>query len=88
MHLLVTFTTSAQSWWSGFADGQEIADGGFAGELGSSRNLYTYTGSSTTLSASSNHLVDSNSSLTDTMLDIVTEQASDPNFRTNMLSWD
>ena len=81
------FTTSAQSWWSGSADGQEIAEGGFAGELGNSRNLYTYTGSSSTLSASSNHLIDSNSSLTDTMLDIVTEQAGDPNFRANMLSW-
>ena len=81
------FTTSAESWWSGFADGQEIGDGGFAGELGTTRNLYTYTGTDSTLSNSSNDLQDSNSALTDAMMNIVAEQTADPNFRTNMLSW-
>ena len=81
------FTTSAESWWTGSSDGQEIAAGGFAGELDTTRNLYTYTGTDSTLSNSSNSLTDSNTALTDTMLSIVTEQAGDPNFRTNMLSW-
>ncbi|MGI9227272.1 MAG: VWA domain-containing protein, partial [Gammaproteobacteria bacterium] len=77
------FSSSAQSWWTGSVDGQEIAEGGFAGELSSSRKLYTNTGTNSTLSNASNKLQDSNSSLTNAMLNIVTEQAGDPNFRTN-----
>ena len=81
------FTTGSQSWWSGSTDGQEIRLGGFAGELDTTRNLYTYTGSDSTLSNSSNHLKDSNSSLTNTMLDIISEQAGNSSFRSDMLSW-
>jgi len=81
------FANGAQSWWSGFDDGQAIAEGGFAGELGSSRNLYTYTGTESNLSNSVNHLVETNQALTNDMLDIVNEQASDNEFRPNLLDW-
>lgn len=81
------FTSTSESWWTGSVDGQEIAEGGFAGELGTSRDLYTYTGTSSTLSNSSNLLKDSNSSLTNAMLDIVTEETANPGFRANLISW-
>lgn len=81
------FTSGARSWWSDVTDGADINEGGFAGEVGTSRNIYTYTGTNTTLSNSSNHLKDSNSALTDDMLNIVSEQALDPNYRANLLSW-
>ena len=81
------FKAGARSWWSSSDDGQDITKGGFAGELGTSRNLYTYTGSTSTLSNTSNHLKESNTSLTNAMLNIVSEQAGDPNFRSDMLSW-
>ncbi len=81
------FATGAESWWTGSSDGQEISVGGFAGELDTTRNVYTYTGTNSTLSDSSNHLKDSNTALTDTMLDIVAEQTANSSFRSTMLSW-
>ena len=81
------FTSSAKSWWSDVTDGEDIREGGFAGEIGTSRNLYTYTGSNSALTHSSNSLINSNASLTDGMLNIVTEQAADSNYRANLLSW-
>ena len=81
------FTSGARSWWSDVTDGADINEGGFAGEVGTSRNIYTFTGTNTLLSDSSNHIKDSNSALTDGMLNIVSEQALDPNYRANLLSW-
>jgi type IV pilus assembly protein PilY1 len=81
------FSSSAQSWWSTTTDGQDIARGGFAGVLASNRKLYTNTGSHSVLSNASNKLQDGNSSLTNAMLNIVSEQAADSNFRSDLLSW-
>ena len=81
------FATGAESWWSGITDGNDIGLGGMAGELGTSRDLYTYTGTQSNLTNTSNAMLDSNTALTDTMLNIVVEQAADPTFRAKLLSW-
>ncbi len=45
------FADSAQSFWSATPDGNTVVEGGAAGELTVSRNLYTYTGANSAIGA-------------------------------------
>ncbi|MGD8938325.1 MAG: PilC/PilY family type IV pilus protein [Gammaproteobacteria bacterium] len=79
------FKSTAKSFWSDAVDGNHVAEGGAAGELVlEGRNVYTYTGTSSNLSAASNALSDTNALITKTMLGI--ETATDGE-RTNLLKW-
>lgn len=61
---------NAQSYWSPIADGPDVLLGGVGGVLlgQGSRNLYTYLGSSTNLTNSSNAFSTANNTLTKEML--------------------
>lgn len=72
------FKETAKSFWTdGAADGAEVQIGGAAGELTTSRRLYTYTGgaapNNVDLTASTNALHESNASLTKALLGIGSE---------------
>ena len=61
------FLETSVSYWSTFADGGQVEDGGVGGVLltrSSVRNIYTYLGTSTTLTHSSNAFTTGNSALT------------------------
>lgn len=63
--------TGAVSFWSSIADGENVEKGGVGEKLknrSSSRNIYTYMGSNTTLTDSSNAFTLSNSDITPTLL--------------------
>lgn len=80
------FDENAESFWSGFKDGENVEDGGAAEqfETFAPRNVYTFTGSYTNtngvfkpstagsdLTSSINKVAPSNAAITDAMLDIV-----------------
>lgn len=83
-----TGSYTAISFWSGSPDGNNVELGGAASKLPttSSRKVYTYySGSgSTTLSANSNLLTDSNTAITKAMLGISAETDS---HRTSLINW-
>ncbi len=66
------FRDNAQSFWSAAPDGHDVTEGGFASKMSTSRNIYTYTGSSapsnTNLNNAAHRLEASNSLLTNTMM--------------------
>jgi type IV pilus assembly protein PilY1 len=95
---------SAQSYWSASPDGKKVADGGAANEFTTARTVYTYTGTysgiapavSGDITSPSNRITMSpseNTSLTDTMLDIVTETANGDevvtgtSYRETLINW-
>ena len=60
------FLDSSVSYWSTLADGGQVEDGGVGGVLlarSAARNIYTYLGTSTTLTHSSNAFTTGNSTL-------------------------
>ncbi|CAN5285946.1 PilC/PilY family type IV pilus protein [soil metagenome] len=80
------FKSSAQSFWSDSVDGNDVSLGGAAAELPAhaSRKLYTFTGASTSLTASSNAFATSNNDLTDEMLNL--GNSGDPS-RAELINW-
>lgn len=86
------FVEQAQSFWSESADGPRVRDGGAAHELPApdSRNVYTYIGANPSASAlltlADHAVVDSNTAITDTMLQLATPGPNDPT-RANLIAW-
>lgn len=78
------FKTTSRSWWSPDVDGSVVEEGGAASKMPSTRNVYTYTGTSSTLSHSSNALSESNTAITKSMLGM--DAASDDYF-SEVLQW-
>lgn len=86
------FDDNAYSWWtdtSGSADGGEVSKGGAAAHITNTRTVYTYTGASAPnnvdLTTSSNRFVETNTSITNAMLDI---KITDPvGFRDKVIRW-
>ncbi|ARU54920.1 Tfp pilus assembly protein tip-associated adhesin PilY1-like protein [Oleiphilus messinensis] len=83
------FEEGARSFWkpsyeSGTAidDGNDVAKGGAAASMPSSRNVYTYLGTSSTLANSSNALSEDNSVITQAMLNV-----SNSTEREQVLKW-
>jgi type IV pilus assembly protein PilY1 len=71
---------NAISYWSTSADGGDVDAGGAAALLltrGSARNLYTYTGTSTDLTNSTNAFIAANAAITFTLLDVADTAAED-----------
>lgn len=74
------FKTTARSWWSTTADGNQTAAGGAANQLpvAASRKLFTYVGnkpsSSTSLDQSDYLLNDANDNITNEILDVDTDE--------------
>lgn len=67
------FLETSVSYWSTYADGGQVEDGGVGGVLlarSSARNIYTYLGTSTTLTHSSNAFTTGNSALTYNLLNM------------------
>ncbi len=65
------FKSTSQSFWSNAVDGNDVTLGGAASMLSlTDRKVYTYTGTSTTLSDSSNVLSENNSAITNAMLGV------------------
>lgn len=75
------FYTTSTSYWSGTTDGDDAPSGGVASKLTNSRNVYTYTGSTNTLSNATNLVHEANAAVTDVMLGVA---AAD---RDNLLKW-
>ncbi len=67
-----TIKTSAQSYWSASADGGSVEAGGLGALLlagnPDSRNIYTYLGTNTDLTNSSNAFIKTNAAITTTLL--------------------
>ncbi|MCW8825650.1 MAG: PilC/PilY family type IV pilus protein, partial [Gammaproteobacteria bacterium] len=81
------FSSDATSFWTDAADapdGAEVELGGAAGELSLTRNVYTNTGTSTLLSASSNKFHEDNSDITKVMLG---DSAMSDTLRADILKW-
>lgn len=78
------FKDSAQSYWSASADGADVALGGAASKLPTTRKLYTQTGSNASLSAAENALSESNTAITKEMLGI---EGAEDSYRTSLLQW-
>ncbi len=80
------FNEGARSFWSQTPDGGNVTRGGAANRLPGpiERNLYTFTGSSSDLTAESNQVVASNATLTDAMLGI--GGPGDPD-RDSLIDW-
>lgn len=85
------FSGTSRSFWTLDADapdGDNVALGGTAGMLTTSRNVYTYTGatapSSVDLTASENVLHEDNTDLTKALLNIAAETDA---YRTNLVKW-
>jgi type IV pilus assembly protein PilY1 len=86
------FVDEAQSFWSASADGARVRDGGAANELPApdARKVYTYIGANPanpallTLSASA--VVDTNTAITNAMLQIATPGPNDPS-RADLIAW-
>ncbi len=82
------FVNSARSYWSDSADGGIVLNGGIRDRLTdsllSSRNVWTYTGTSTNLNHSSNLVHESNASVSKALLNI---PAATDAYRTEVLKW-
>ncbi len=78
------FKSTARSWWSDAVDGSSVTDGGAASQMPAARDVYTYTGTSNTLSHASNALSESNTAITKAMLGM--EAESDAYFE-EVLQW-
>lgn len=79
------FADTAQSYWSGFQDGNNPADGGAASKLTNNRPIYTNVSGATTnvtLVVAGNRVTESNSSITEAMLG-----AASSTERTKILQW-
>jgi type IV pilus assembly protein PilY1 len=98
------FSDTAKSFWtSGDADGKDVAAGGSANVLTNARNVYTFTGAyaasgapapgSGSLTTSANAVKATNASLTDAMLNIISETAnseeiiSGTSYRETLINW-
>jgi type IV pilus assembly protein PilY1 len=80
------FKGTSQSYWSDSADGNEVSEGGAAGERSLTRDVYTYlTGSSSTvLSHSDNEFSEDNTDITTAKLGLDDTQTTE---RENILKW-
>ena len=83
------FLDSARSFWSASVDGRSVTEGGFAQEMSTVRNIYTYTSSSAPDNVSLNapaHLFDpDNTAITNEMLGLdATASASE---RSTLMDW-
>ncbi|NRA53302.1 MAG: VWA domain-containing protein [Gammaproteobacteria bacterium] len=68
------FNADSRSFWSTLDDGDEVGNGGVASNLeGTSRKVYTYLGSSRTLSNTSNLVETNNSNLTKAMFGLAAD---------------
>ena len=79
------FVETAESWWSGFKDGNEPSAGGAASKLTANRPIYTNVSGGTsniTLVAAGNLVDETNTSITEAMLG-----AANATERTNILKW-
>jgi type IV pilus assembly protein PilY1 len=78
-----TIQSTAQSYWSPSADGGDVDQGGIGGVLLSgnpdSRNIYTYLGTKTDLTDSSNAFTKSNTAITPTLLGLPSGDTTDAN---------
>lgn len=88
------FFDSAKSFWSNVVDGDSTERGGAAEKIETnngmshlSRNVYTYTGINTDLTAAENQLLPTNSDLDRTLLKLPATLASNNEYVTNMLNW-
>ncbi len=77
------FSGSAQSYWSSGVDGTEVTAGGAGEQVPgyASRNVFTDTGTTGTLTASSNAVVSGNSNLTAAMLGVASAD------REGLINW-
>ncbi|MFQ5469236.1 MAG: pilus assembly protein [Gammaproteobacteria bacterium] len=85
------FDKNSTSFWTPAAiapDGDNVALGGAASILGTTRNIYTYTGTSApnneSLTSSTNAFHESNAAITKSMLGIPTQTDA---YRTSLLQW-
>lgn len=85
------FSSSSRSFWTLEADapdGEKVDVGGAAGKLGTSRNVYTYTGatapSNVSLTATEHRFHEDNTDLTKAMLGIDSES---DDYRSNLVKW-
>ncbi|MEW9798746.1 PilC/PilY family type IV pilus protein [Alteromonas sp. CYL-A6] len=79
------FAEGSRSYWSTFADGNQVGDGGAASMLNAARNLYVFDGPGTIVSTS-NQLHESNSLITTADLGIDALADADA-LRTSILKW-
>ena len=79
------FSESSHSFWSVFADGSDVRNGGAASKLTSERNLYVFDEAGAIIS-SNNELHEDNSSITESDLAIVSETDSEA-LRDVLLKW-
>ncbi|MFW2371881.1 MAG: pilus assembly protein [Gammaproteobacteria bacterium] len=83
------FRDDSISFWTQAADapdGAEAEEGGAASRLTNTRKVYTYTGTSLTLSAPTNQLHEDNADVTTTLLGLDT-QADPAAYRKKLLQW-
>ncbi|HEC15619.1 MAG TPA: VWA domain-containing protein [Sedimenticola sp.] len=80
------FKTTAQSWWSPNIDGGAVEEGGAASKMPTSlsRNVFTYTGTNSSLADSTNRLHEANTAITKAMLGLEGETDS---YVQNVLKW-
>ena len=81
------FAEDATSYWTPAAvapDGKDAEEGGAASKLTTTRNVYTYTGSSSNLSDSTNLVDENNSDLTKALLGI---SAESDQYRDDLIKW-
>ncbi|MEH6814286.1 MAG: hypothetical protein V7677_17255, partial [Motiliproteus sp.] len=78
------FAIDSQSFWSADEDGNIVENGGAAGNIPSTRNLFTNVSSSAVLSVSDNALADSNALITKSLLNIGSQTDS---YRTDLIKW-
>lgn len=78
------FADDARSFWSGLVDGNDVRLGGMAGELGNSRNVYTYVGTGTDVALSNHPLSEDNAELTPERLGL---SAGETAYRERLLRW-
>ncbi len=79
------FNASSQSFWSASPDGSDVSKGGFVSKLSlTGRKVFTYTGTTTLLSDSSNVVHESNAAITLSLLNITSQTSA---YRTSLLQW-
>ena len=79
------FAENAHSYWSTFADGSEVSEGGAASRLGANRNIYVFDGVGT-IASEANRLHEDNSNITKADLAIQSETDAEP-LRDAILKW-
>ncbi len=79
------FKETSHSYWSVLADGADVRAGGAAHQLGTTRNVYTFSGTGN-IATTSNRLAESNSGITVADLGIA-DQPNPSDLRNVLLKW-